>query len=186
MFERAEKTSRFDSWENKFKTTLRSRNMFCIKFHVLLNVLSFFPCWNTAILSARKQMSFRRRIFLSIPIHAGLHDWLQRWRPSYRSSSLRVHWPQLAQVCCVTYYDVTYRGSWPCGCMFIAVAQKGARKPSTILLMVIGVRFVFRWIIRACTFWKIRRLYFILYFIFRVFDYMKSVHAYLTGARYNR
>jgi hypothetical protein len=29
------------------------------------------------------------------PLHTyngGLHEWLQRWRPSYRSSSLRVHW----------------------------------------------------------------------------------------------
>jgi hypothetical protein len=43
------KTSHFDSWKNNFKTGLRSGNMFCIKFQVLLKVFSFFPCWNTAI-----------------------------------------------------------------------------------------------------------------------------------------
>jgi hypothetical protein len=32
------------------------------------------------------------------PLHTyngGLHEWLQRWPPSYRSSSLRVHWAAL-------------------------------------------------------------------------------------------
>ena len=42
------KTSHFDSWKINFKTGLRSGNMFCIKFQVLLKVFSSFPCWNTA------------------------------------------------------------------------------------------------------------------------------------------
>jgi hypothetical protein len=38
------KTSHFDSWKKNFITALRSGNMFCIKFQVLLKVFSFFPC----------------------------------------------------------------------------------------------------------------------------------------------
>ena len=48
-FKCAEKTSHFNSWKNNCKTALRSGNMFCIKFRVLLKVFSFFPRWNTAI-----------------------------------------------------------------------------------------------------------------------------------------
>jgi hypothetical protein len=38
------KTSHFDSWKKNFITALRSGNIFCIKFQVLLKVFSFFPC----------------------------------------------------------------------------------------------------------------------------------------------
>ena len=88
------KTSHFDSCKNNFKTALRSGNMFCIKFHVLLKVFSIFLV-EIQLFSAQKQMFFVG-VFSTPYLHGGLRERLQRWRPSYRSSSLKVHWGNIS------------------------------------------------------------------------------------------
>jgi hypothetical protein len=77
--------------------------MFCIKFQVLLKVFSFFLV-EIQLLSAQKQMSFRRRIFDALrtwrhpeaTILSGFKDGGQVIVPVYGSSSLRVHCPTLS------------------------------------------------------------------------------------------
>jgi hypothetical protein len=47
-------------------------------------------------------------VFSTPYVHGGRHEWLQRWPPSYRSSSLRVHWSPLGNLASMLTKDVAY------------------------------------------------------------------------------
>jgi hypothetical protein len=74
--------------KNNFKTALRSGNMFCIKFQVFLKDFAFFFI-EIQLISGMETCRYLFGDVFSTPyVHGGHHEWLQRWRPSYRSSFL--------------------------------------------------------------------------------------------------